>query len=315
MRQENCANSAGVPLFERYGCIVGYGLGQYYEYIKGKIQNRVRLDYLCDMKWEQYGEQYDGIQVIAPNKIRTLKNPIAIVFSGNPRNYNSISAMLQEIGVPYVHASRLAETEYSISGKELKQRCSGVYQDGMGNRVVFAPDLENEIWISFRGGNNRVEIGERVSAESLRINCGKRAVCTVGEGTEIESAKVFVTDGRVDIGRDCLFSYDVVIRNHDTHHIFDKETGKRINYPGNVRVGDHVLLGYGATLLGNASIGDNSVVGTMAVTSGSFPEEVVLAGSPARIVREGVLWSKDNTEFYNREDLDSCLAREALKYL
>ena len=99
MRQENCANSAGVPLFERYGCIVGYGLGQYYEYIKGKIQNRVRLDYLCDMKWEQYGEQYDGIQVIAPDKIRTLKNPIAIVFSGNPRNYNSISAMLQEIGV------------------------------------------------------------------------------------------------------------------------------------------------------------------------------------------------------------------------
>ena len=80
-------------------------------------------------------------------------------------------------------------------------------------------------------------------------------------------------------------------------------------------VGDHVWLGYGATLLGNASIGDNSVVGTMAVTSGSFPEEVVLAGSPARIVREGVLWSKDNTEFYNREDLDSCLAREALKYL
>lgn len=124
-----------------------------------------------------------------------------------------------------------------------------------------------------------------------------------------------MTDGRVDIGRDCLFSYDVVIRNHDTHHIFDKETGKRINYPGNVRVGDHVWLGYGATLLGNASIGDNSVVGTMAVTSGSFPKEVVLAGSPARIVREGVLWSKDNTEFYNREDLDSCLAREALKYL
>ena len=315
MRQEDCVCSKAKQLLEKYDCIVGYGIGQYYEYVKEKIRARVKLDYLCDMKWEQYGDRYDGILVIAPETVKSLKNPVAIVFSGNPRNYNSISGMLREMGVPHVHASGLVETEYSISGSELKKRCSGEYRDSLGNRVVFAPDLENAIQICFRGGENYVEIGKRVSTEDLKIYCGKHAVCTVGEGTEIEGAKIYVTDGRVDIGRDCLFSYDVTIRNHDTHHIFDKDTRKRINFPGNIRVGDHVWLGYGATLLGGASIGSNSVVGTMAVTSASFPGEVVVAGSPAGIVRKGVLWSKDNTEFYNREDLDSCLAREALKYL
>lgn len=136
----------------------------------------------------------------------------------------------------------------------------------------------------------------------------------IGEGTEIEEAQFFLTNGSIEVGRDCLFSHRVTLRNHDTHHIFDKETRKRINYPGNIKIGDHVWIGHGATLLGSASVGDHSIVGTMAVTSSSFPKEVVIAGNPARIIREHVCWSKDNTNYYNRDSLEECLAKEAIRY-
>lgn len=81
-----------------------------------------------------------------------------------------------------------------------------------------------------------------------------------------------------------------------------------------MKIGNHVWLCHGVTLLGSASIGDNSVVGTMAVTSSVFPKEVIIAGNPAKIIREQVCWSKDNTNFFNRDFLDECMAREAVEY-
>lgn len=54
------------------------------------------------------------------------------------------------------------------------------------------------------------------------------------------------------------------------------------------RVGDGSLIGIGSTVLNNASIGSNCIVGAHAlITEGkSFPDGVLLLGSPAKIVRD-----------------------------
>ena len=54
------------------------------------------------------------------------------------------------------------------------------------------------------------------------------------------------------------------------------------------RVGDHALIGIGATVLNGAVIGTESIVGADAlVTEGkSFPDRVLLLGSPAKVARE-----------------------------
>lgn len=80
-----------------------------------------------------------------------------------------------------------------------------------------------------------------------------------------------------------------------------------------MKIGNHVWLCHGVTLLGSAAIGDNSIVGTREVTS-SFPKEAIIASNPAKVIREQVCWSKDNMNFYNRDFLDECMAREASKY-
>lgn len=298
----------------KYQYVVGYGVGQYYDYIRSEILSKVHLDFLCDAKWEQIGDYYDGIKVISPEELSELKNACIIIFSGNKRNYESIKSMLDRMDLPYVHAKSLVANGYSISGKELKQLKEKVYCDELGNRIEFCSDIEDSITITFQGGNNVVKIANEVSVGKLVIDCGREACCSIGKGTEIEAATMYITNGKIEIGEDCLFSYDVTLRNHDTHHIFDRNTKERINFEGNMKIGNHVWIGYGATLLGSATIGDNSVVGTMAVTSSTFPAEVIIAGNPARIIRKDVCWSKDNTNFYNRLSLDDCLAKEAYKY-
>lgn len=298
----------------QYKYIIGYGVGQYYDYIKSKIPEEVHFDFLCDARREQIGEIYDGIKVISPEELKVLKGAFVIVFSGNPRTWQSIANDLDVMGLAYVHADKVIHMRGRITGKELRAVKNGVYNAGDGNVIDFFDDVEESIIIHFLGGNNHIKIGRQVSVGKLNIYCGQNVLCSIGDGTEIEEAKMIITDGKIEMGQDCLLSTSVILRNHDKHHIFDKATGKRLNYAGNMKIGNHVWLCHGVTLLGSAAIGDNSIVGTMAVTSSSFPKEVIIAGNPAKVIREQVCWSKDNTNFYNRDFLDECMAREASKY-
>ena len=298
----------------KYKSIVGYGIGQYYDYIKDRIPPNIHINYLCDIRYEQIGNRYNGIKVISPAQLRMLDNIFVIVFSGNHRNFESISRMLEQMALPYVHVDELIDAAYSITGRQLKVFGSSVYSDIRGNEIIFCKDIEDTVTIRFHGDNNHIQIGSCVSVGKLNIICGNNALCSIGSGTEIESAEIHVTNGRISVGENCLFSYRVTLRNHDTHHIFDKNTGERIYFAGDMNIGNHVWLGYGVTLLGSASIGDNSIAGTMAVTSGTFPREVIIAGNPARVIREHVCWSKDNTNFFDRTCFEQCLAGEAAKY-
>jgi maltose O-acetyltransferase len=51
-------------------------------------------------------------------------------------------------------------------------------------------------------------------------------------------------------------------------------------------IGDNVWLGGGAVVLAGVTIGDNSVVGAGAVVTKDVPPNVVVVGSPARVVKQ-----------------------------
>jgi acetyltransferase-like isoleucine patch superfamily enzyme len=56
-------------------------------------------------------------------------------------------------------------------------------------------------------------------------------------------------------------------------------------YKRDVRVGHNVWVGYGACILRGVSVGDNSVIGTSSVVTKQVPENAVVAGTPARVIR------------------------------
>lgn len=95
---------------------------------------------------------------------------------------------------------------------------------------------------------------------------------------------------KIEIGTDCMFSFDVDIRNGDSHSIIDIETGKRINWAKDIIIGNHVWLGAKTEILGGAEIGDNSIIGIGSLVNGKIPADCIAVGSPARVAKSGFTW-------------------------
>lgn len=302
---------------KNYSKIIGYAVGQYYEKTKEELSSILKLDYLCDRKWDESNEtEYDGIEIVRRKDLKKLGKVLLIVFVGNSFGYESIKRDLKDLGVDYIHVDDVVGRIDSINGKMLKEKFpNGVYEDIRNNKVFFDNSLPDKLVVSFGGRGSVLRIAPDVLIENLYIRFGNNGFCSIGKNTEIIEAKFYVVDAKIEIGEDCLFSTEVILRTHDAHHIFDRNTHQRINYPKDILIGDNVWIAFRVTLLGGTNIGTGSVVGTNAITSSKFGNHQIIVGSPARVVRENICWSRENTEYFNRSCLEECISQEALRYM
>ncbi len=88
----------------------------------------------------------------------------------------------------------------------------------------------------------------------------------------------------IEIGDDTLIGQNVVILDHEAHGIAPLER-RQLGEIGKVIIGRNVWIGNNVTILKNSEIGENSIVATGAVVAGSFPENVIIGGVPAKIIR------------------------------
>ena len=123
---------------------------------------------------------------------------------------------------------------------------------------------------------------------------------SVGAGTTFVSADIRVREDNVNIsiGEDCQFSEKIFIWASDTHTITDMD-GNVTNFGKYVTIGNHVWVGYGATICKNTKIADGCIIGTGAVVSGTFDKpNCVIAGNPARVVKENAKWDRRPIQNY-----------------
>ncbi|MGH2881643.1 MAG: acyltransferase [Solirubrobacteraceae bacterium] len=90
----------------------------------------------------------------------------------------------------------------------------------------------------------------------------------------------------ISIGRECIVADRVMMIDFD-HGMVEVERPIREQgiYKRDVDVGHNVWIGYGACLLRGVSVGDNAVIGTSAVVTRDVPDNAVVAGVPARLIR------------------------------
>ena len=90
----------------------------------------------------------------------------------------------------------------------------------------------------------------------------------------------------VEIGRECIVADRVMLIDFD-HGVVEVERPIRLQgiYKRDVRVGHNVWIGYGACILRGVTVGHNSIVGTSTVVTRDVPENAVVGGSPARVIR------------------------------
>ena len=97
-----------------------------------------------------------------------------------------------------------------------------------------------------------------------------------------------------------MFSYDINIFTSDGHTIYEQKTGKITNrQPCRITIGDHVWVGWHVTLLKNAAVASDSIVGAASLVTGEFQEpNSLIAGTPAKLIRKGINWDRTSvTEF------------------
>lgn len=196
-------------------------------------------------------------------------------------------------------------------------KVDGAFTDKNGNKVI-APTGLIDVFVAFEGKNNTLIIDEKSQLVKTRIHFpNDDGYCSIGMNIEKKSfmgqinvgfgCKVIIEDDvtaqgavylttaektKVVIGRDSMLSDRIQIRAEDSHAIYDVESGNRINPSKDIFIGQHVWIGYQATILSGTKIKNGSVVGFGSVVKGMFPNNVILAGVPAKIVKKNVAWER-----------------------
>lgn len=119
-----------------------------------------------------------------------------------------------------------------------------------------------------------------------RVELSNAASCEFGDNTAIGDNFHLICQSKILIGNDFLCSSNVFIS--DTDHSFQLSSVPFINQPcvtKDVHIGNNVFLGKNVVILAGTKLGDNTIVAANAVVRGNHPDNVVLAGVPAKIIR------------------------------
>ncbi len=93
------------------------------------------------------------------------------------------------------------------------------------------------------------------------------------------------------IGDDALFGWNCTLNDGDGHSIYDKNSNKLINNNKMVYIGKHVWVGADSTLLKGSYIPNNSIIGYGSIVTKKFnQEDCIIAGYPAKIIKENIDW-------------------------
>lgn len=150
-------------------------------------------------------------------------------------------------------------------------------------------DMFGEGWIEI---GNRTMIGAYVTLSAGLMpghDLGASPILRVGDGCVIGRGSHVIAHHSITIGND-VFTGPYVYITDQNHSYADPDTPIGRQWPVNsaVSIGAGSWLGAGAVILPGAQIGANVVVAAGSVVRGLVPDQCVVAGVPARIVREYV---------------------------
>ena len=165
-----------------------------------------------------------------------------------------------------------------------------------GNIVMFSRKCTAIGTIYFRGSNNIAIIcGPEHGATPLHLHFhanGQLFFWGKGATSNTTTFEMAYDNTKILVGEWCMFSASIVVRTGDEHAIFDLSSGEMVNQGKDVIFEPHVWVGNGATVMKGVTAGFGSIIGAHSVVTDNVPRKSVVAGVPAKVIRQNVSWSR-----------------------
>lgn len=112
----------------------------------------------------------------------------------------------------------------------------------------------------------------------------------IGKGTYFFGIASTVIDTQrpclLEIGEYCKITAGVKILTHDySRSVLRRKYGDVIGEAKKTTIKNNVFIGMNSIILPGACIGNNVIIGAGSIVSGNIPDDVVIAGNPAKIIR------------------------------
>jgi acetyltransferase-like isoleucine patch superfamily enzyme len=105
---------------------------------------------------------------------------------------------------------------------------------------------------------------------------------SVGKNVFINSGCRFQDQAGITIGDGVLIGHNVVLAtlNHGL-----SPSDRSTTYPAPIKIGNNVWIGANATILPGVTIGNNAIIAAGAVVTKDVPENAVVGGVPAKLIK------------------------------
>lgn len=134
--------------------------------------------------------------------------------------------------------------------------------------------------------------GDFIVGPGVHISVSREGTLKIGgrkfeSGSGITCRSRIMVERSVSIGYDCIIAWGVYITDSDWHSI----EGRQRFQP--VKIGDHVWIAHDASVLKGAEIPSECIVAPKSAVTGKHAiEACLLAGSPAKVKRQNVTWTR-----------------------
>ena len=182
----------------------------------------------------------------------------------------------------------------------------------IGKTIATGPNVRFQSLANFLTAteHSRIEIGAHsIIYENARLEAHGHGCITVGASSILGDVRI-VSRSKIHLGERTLTSWNVFIQDFDPHptsvalraqqmelmtqdffpHWGIKKSVSHLNWQPpseEIWIGNDVWLGAGSVILKGTRIGSGSVVAAGAiVTGGNFAERSLIAGNPARFIKE-----------------------------
>lgn len=167
-------------------------------------------------------------------------------------------------------------------------------------KISFCNDIKIVGWpFIFQFPGSKIEFGKEVTINSNfwsnLLGLYQRTIIIsryggtirIGDHVGMSGCTIYAWDS-IEIGDNTIIGANVKIIDNDFHPLDPDarlQDNKDLVSRKPVSIGKNVFIGMNSIILKGTSLGNNCVVGAGSVVSGKYPDNVIIAGNPAGIVR------------------------------